>query len=929
MKRLFKIYCLLLALVCCFAGLTSCKTQPKDPENTAGADETAEPAIPLSVIADGKTEYIIIYPDGVDPSVEAAAKKLRDELKLKLGVTLKVRSDYINPSMGYVESDREILIGDTNRAASSAVRGGLRRDEYAIRCQKQQLVIAGGSDGKTVEAVDRFIADVVRSAEGSLTVMSDLAILQTHQYALNDFRICGEPAGKYVFVVPSGANEEFMTLARALQGAFADMTGYELAIMTDAKPESKFEILLGDTVRAETAAVAAELTKQDYTIRIQNGKLVFVAGNDERSLAMLREFTARYLTEGGESLILDEKFNMSYHFQYPISQLTLGGKPISEYVIVSDRADNYAANVLKDAVTLITGETLSVVGAAKAGQSECEIILSDAGTDAVKTAAGALAFDEYFIRQNGTKLYLGTNGSDIYSDLSAVIPLIEEHFGFDTETGKAKNTTVALNGVQVVKKSESDRCFLVGDEILAEIEEKRTALKNEIMNSGNLTASGKKTYYVSTAGNDSYDGLSPQTAWASIARVNAQALSEGDCVLFNRGDSWRGTTLMAKSGVTYGAYGSGEKPKIIISPFNGAETGEWVLTDTPNVYKYSIRFSMDVGGLIMNGGEEYGRKVCIEYAADGAYDFKDSFAGIKTPFSSYRDLKNDLDFYHEFAPRTLIDNTGNYGYIYLYSDKGNPADRWQQIEFLDHYHHVQVTANSKTPTVIENISFLYGGLHGVCGGSFQNLIVRYCEFGFVGGCITKYNPDGNPTRLGNAVECYGACNGYTVDHCWIYQVYDAGVTHQSSGATVMMENIAYTNNILEYCTYAIEMWNGNGKIRNVEISGNIILNTGYGFGRDRANQYFAAINRIFPEETEGETVILKNNILAFTAYSLANMGREQNGWYGTWEDNVFVQTRGMSLLADRSWNRMTYDARLTELRSLLNNKFYFYAPDEE
>ena len=44
-------------------------------------------------------------------------------------------------------------------------------------------------------------------------------------------------------------------------------------------------------------------------------------------------------------------------------------------------------------------------------------------------------------------------------------------------------------------------------------------------------------YYVSAgSGKDSNDGLSPRSAWQTIARVNSARLKPGDSVLFKRGD---------------------------------------------------------------------------------------------------------------------------------------------------------------------------------------------------------------------------------------------------------------------------------------------------------------------------------------------------------------------------------------------------------
>ena len=52
-----------------------------------------------------------------------------------------------------------------------------------------------------------------------------------------------------------------------------------------------------------------------------------------------------------------------------------------------------------------------------------------------------------------------------------------------------------------------------------------------------------------------------------------------------------------------------------------------------------------------------------------------------------------------------------------------------------------------------------------------------------------------------------ACEDFTVDHCYVYQIYDAGLTHQfkgDNGSPVPMVNVTYTDNLIEYCTYSIE-----------------------------------------------------------------------------------------------------------------------------
>ena len=70
-----------------------------------------------------------------------------------------------------------------------------------------------------------------------------------------------------------------------------------------------------------------------------------------------------------------------------------------------------------------------------------------------------------------------------------------------------------------------------------------------------------------TDGDDRRSGRGPAEAWKSLEKVNATAFPPGTRVLFERGESWRGSLLASSSGtaerpITYGAYGKGDAPVI-------------------------------------------------------------------------------------------------------------------------------------------------------------------------------------------------------------------------------------------------------------------------------------------------------------------------------------------------------------------------------
>jgi parallel beta-helix repeat protein len=95
------------------------------------------------------------------------------------------------------------------------------------------------------------------------------------------------------------------------------------------------------------------------------------------------------------------------------------------------------------------------------------------------------------------------------------------------------------------------------------------------------------TYYVdATAGNDNYHGTTIDAPWKTIAKVNGRTFQPGDSVLFKRGCTWREQLTVPSSGtegnpITFGAYGTGDKP--VISGADIVGSNSWSLY-SGNIY---------------------------------------------------------------------------------------------------------------------------------------------------------------------------------------------------------------------------------------------------------------------------------------------------------------------------------------------------------
>ena len=114
-----------------------------------------------------------------------------------------------------------------------------------------------------------------------------------------------------------------------------------------------------------------------------------------------------------------------------------------------------------------------------------------------------------------------------------------------------------------------------------------------------------------TNGNDANAGVSQTTPWKTIAKVNASKFNPGDQILFKMGETWREQLTVSYSGssgnpITFGAYGSGNKPKILGS-VDLSGSSNWQQYSS-SIWRSVTTISVDVGNLILNNESSFGKK---------------------------------------------------------------------------------------------------------------------------------------------------------------------------------------------------------------------------------------------------------------------------------------------------------------------------------
>lgn len=476
--------------------------------------------------------------------------------------------------------------------------------------------------------------------------------------------------------------------------------------------------------------------------------------------------------------------------------------------------------------------------------------------------------------------------------------MLKKGCNIDTDTLIAENCDFVMNYDDGVTYDWARLDRDVAKKYLSEAE----THKNEIISAPNIDVSTIKgtVYYVSSLnGDDDNDGLSPDTPWRTLERVNSidaenkcsTFLRSGDAVLFERGSKFYCTTpsrnagmigLIVFSGVTYSAYGVGEKP-VFTNEINIEGAGKWLPTQWKNIWVLDYRFIhpehtdsryCDVGNITFNGGKLWGIRVCPYMSSDPyrpgvntvnaglVTNGRDVYHSGNKAFTSPGCLENELEFFHDWVA----------GKLYLYCKEGNPGDVFDDIRMAQRgyviYSHWSCGEGSNI--TVSNLSVKYCSSYGIDIGT-KSIVVENCEVSWIGGGI-----HGNESlRYGQGFEWYGGMDGFIMRNCWIHQTYDAAVTIQSdfgAESPVVMNNMSIVNNVFEYNGSLVEIWCGvdNKKtgrcgkspdiISNVLVQGNFMLYAGYGYNHQRSSKRTSMFCGSY---CEFENCIARDNVMMF------------------------------------------------------------------
>jgi hypothetical protein len=341
-----------------------------------------------------------------------------------------------------------------------------------------------------------------------------------------------------------------------------------------------------------------------------------------------------------------------------------------------------------------------------------------------------------------------------------------------------------------------------------------------------------KYYVSSTGGNDSWDGKSEASPWATLSKISGSSFRSGDSIFFKAGDIWRETLEVPSSGdasgnLYFGRYGSGKNPGILGSSATTTWTGQG-----GNIWKTDNTFKSP-------------RSLYPNYS-DIVFINKDGSRRFGTYKSGTTGLTGEFDW------------TWSSNYIYVYSAE-DPGVRYSGVEVQQRQ--FCVSTNDHSYLHFNGVDALYSANAGYDSNNDHTVsnqrgcIIENSEIGFIGGVTgqqygfgiamsysdltIRQNEIHHCGRRGISVNMEYTSSPWTVENILIEKNTFHGGSHTTSldmtvnnggsscsiSGVIFRYNLVYEEQGLTVPYPSVQMWyqcySGSGTIDNVYIYSNI------------------------------------------------------------------------------------------------------------
>jgi len=200
-------------------------------------------------------------------------------------------------------------------------------------------------------------------------------------------KLTKQDAKNYTVIMPKGCASEIRIASLDLydnmrkEGFDLKECKYDGGADEKNIPADACEILVGQTNRPQSAAYAVELRKDDFTIAVENSRILIVGGSTDAIVAGVAYFFENYVKEVS-TINIAKAHTVPGEYDYDtMIDLTVNGTPISKYSFSlpyqTSPAFDYAVSLLSDAIAEKTAYLLPVKRAAAAEGKVIRIELSN------------------------------------------------------------------------------------------------------------------------------------------------------------------------------------------------------------------------------------------------------------------------------------------------------------------------------------------------------------------------------------------------------------------------------------------------------------------------------------------------------------------------------------------------------------------------
>lgn len=465
---------LLLILTLLLAFITGCNTTPPD-DTTVGnttegitTEEETEPTY-LDLFVNGETPYTLICPEDPTNSVFNSMIKLQTAITELTGVELEFTTDFYNPfSETLPETAYEILIGSTNRLEAKEARAMIREKDFIIYEKNNRIVILGGNDAATAEAVAYFIENYLIEEKQNIVIKQGEKFISRYNYDLGVISIDGVDLMNYQIVVPKNPETLFPYFAALnLMDYLSTEAGIELPLVYDDAVQTNYEIVIGETNRPESkSAMQTPLADNQYILKQVDSSL-YMYGKDYMVGGAVSKFINGYILPANE--LNNNEIDIT---GIPTSNLaevfTFPKKATSALILIGDgMGQNHVDSTFKNRKDTFLAEYLENIGVCTTyqyGNNEYASSYTDSAASATALATGYKTKNSYLGVDHKNQRLL--NVRELASQMGAATAVLTSDVitgatpaGFLCHWNSRKATATLQSQINSVLKSDKNLLF--------------------------------------------------------------------------------------------------------------------------------------------------------------------------------------------------------------------------------------------------------------------------------------------------------------------------------------------------------------------------------------------------------------------------------------------------------------------------------------